>query len=68
MYPWQGHSKIASAINVLAREKKLAVLGTGGNPGFMMDFLPQTLTAISHRVDKITIERFQDASLPLLPF
>lgn len=34
----------------------------------MMDFLPQTLTAISHRVDNITIERFQDASLRRLPF
>lgn len=68
VYPWQRHSKIASAIDALARDMKLAVLGTGVNPGFMMDFLPQTLTAISHRVDNLTIERFQDASLRRLPF
>jgi 4-hydroxy-tetrahydrodipicolinate reductase len=67
-YPWRQNVSISKTIDDLAREKNLAVLGTGINPGFMMDFLPQVLTAISSRVDKITIERFQDASLRRIPF
>lgn len=67
-YPWRQTVNISKSIDALAREKNLAVLGTGINPGFMMDFLPQALTAISNRVDKITIERFQDASLRRVPF
>jgi len=44
------------------------VLGTGVNPGFVMDALPITLTGVCERVDRITINRIQDARIRRLPF
>ena len=67
-YPWQRDAQASAAIDELARAKGLGVLGTGVNPGFMMDFLPQALTAICQRVDHIIVERFQDASTRRVPF
>ena len=44
------------------------MLGTGVNPGFVMDALAITLTGVSERVDRITINRIQDARIRRLPF
>jgi 4-hydroxy-tetrahydrodipicolinate reductase len=44
------------------------VLGTGVNPGFTMDALPITLTAVCERVDRIHVDRVQDARKRRLPF
>ena len=50
------------------RKAKVAVLGTGVNPGFAMDALPITLTAVCERVDRVTVNRVQDARIRRLPF
>jgi 4-hydroxy-tetrahydrodipicolinate reductase len=52
----------------MARKAKVAVLGTGVNPGFTMDALPITLTGVCEHVDSIHIDRVQDASSRRLPF
>jgi 4-hydroxy-tetrahydrodipicolinate reductase len=44
------------------------VLGTGVNPGFVMDALPITLTGVCERVEAIRIDRVQDARIRRLPF
>jgi len=67
-FPSHQNLKLSHAIDETAKQNGRAVLGTGVNPGFMMDFLPQALTAVSHRVDRVVVERFQDASLRRLPF
>ncbi len=67
-YPWQANRKLARKIDTLARKAKVAVLGTGVNPGFAMDALPITLTGVAERVDAIRVERIQDASIRRLPF
>jgi len=67
-YPWYTHRRLASAIDAQARKAKVTVLGTGVNPGFVMDALPITLTGVAERVDRITISRIQDASIRRLPF
>jgi hypothetical protein len=46
----------------------VAVLGTGVNPGFVMDALAITLTGVCERVDRVTINRIQDARIRRLPF
>jgi 4-hydroxy-tetrahydrodipicolinate reductase len=46
----------------------VAVLGTGVNPGFLMDALPIALTALCERVDRIEVHRVQDARVRRLPF
>src|SRR3982751_7071348 len=45
-YPTSGNMKYARAIHALAKKSKVAVVGTGVNPGFTMDVLPITLTGV----------------------
>jgi 4-hydroxy-tetrahydrodipicolinate reductase len=67
-YPTKANLKYARAIHRLARKAKAAVLGTGVNPGFVMDALPITLTGVCERVEAIRIDRIQDARIRRLPF
>ncbi len=67
-YPWRTHPQLAQQIDRLAREKGVGVLGTGINPGFMMDFLALAASAVCLEVHQVTIERIQDASQRRLPF
>src|SRR5438552_12628023 len=52
----------------MAKKAKVAVLGTGVNPGFAMDALPIALTAVCERVDRISVNRIPDARVRRLPF
>lgn len=67
-YPWYSNRKLAKKIDGLARKAKVAVLGTGVNPGFTMDALPIALSAVCERVDSIRVDRVQNAAMRRLPF
>ena len=67
-YPVGKNRALARKIDALAKKAKVAVVGTGVNPGFAMDALPITLTGISERVDSIRVDRIQDARTRRLPF
>ena len=67
-YPTKANLKYARVIHQLARKAKVAVLGTGVNPGFVMDALPITLTGVCERVEALRIDRVQDARIRRLPF
>jgi 2,4-diaminopentanoate dehydrogenase len=67
-YPGYSHMAQARKIHALAKKAKVAVLGTGVNPGFAMDALPIALTAVCERVDRVTVHRIQDARIRRLPF
>ena len=67
-YPGYTHVRQARQIHTWARKAKVAVLGTGVNPGFAMDALPIMLTAACERVDRVHVQRIQDARLRRLPF
>jgi 4-hydroxy-tetrahydrodipicolinate reductase len=67
-YPFYSNKRTAKIIDALARKAKVAVLGTGVNPGFAMDALPIMLTAVCERVDAITVHRIQDARIRRRPF
>ncbi len=67
-YPTKANLKYARAVHQLAKKGKAAVLGTGVNPGFVMDALPITLTGVCERVDAIRVDRIQDARIRRLPF
>ena len=67
-YPGYTHIRLARRIHTLAKKKKVAVLGTGVNPGFAMDALPIALTAVCERVDRVVVNRVQDARIRRLPF
>ena len=61
-FPWTKHPELAKEADELAKKKRVSFLGTGINPGFMMDFLPIALTGIQKRVDQIIIHRIADTS------
>jgi hypothetical protein len=67
-YPTKPNMKYARAIHQLAKKAKVAVLGTGVNPGFVMDALPVTLTGVCEQVDAVRVDRIQDARIRRLPF
>lgn len=67
-YPVGKNRALAKRIDALAKKAKVAVVGTGVNPGFAMDALPITLTGICERVDSIRVDRIQDARSRRLPF
>lgn len=67
-YPWFSNRPLARKIDAAAKKAKVAVVGTGVNPGFAMDALPLALTAICERVDSVRVDRIQDARIRRLPF
>jgi 4-hydroxy-tetrahydrodipicolinate reductase len=67
-YGSPANRSLAKRLDAAARKAKVAVLGTGVNPGFLMDALPIALTAVCERVDSIEVHRVQDARFRRLPF
>jgi hypothetical protein len=67
-YPVKGNAAAAKRIDALAKRARVAVLGTGVNPGFVMDALPIALTAVCESVTAIEVDRVQDARIRRLPF
>ena len=67
-YPSKANERYARVVHRLAKKSKVAVLGTGVNPGFVMDALPITLTGVCERVEAIRVDRIQDARVRRLPF
>jgi len=60
-YPWLRNPEIAERLDKLAQKRKVAILGTGVNPGFVMDRLPATLGAVCGRVDRVNVVRVVDS-------
>jgi 2,4-diaminopentanoate dehydrogenase len=67
-YPAPRNQRLVKLLDAAARKAKVAVLGTGVNPGFTMDALPIALTAVCERVDSVEVHRVQDARIRRLPF
>jgi len=67
-YPWLTSPEIAREIDEAAKKFNVSVLGTGVNPGFLMDFLPLILTGVCQNVEYLKVERIQDASKRRIPF
>ncbi len=54
--------KIREELQQVARSGNVTLLGTGVNPGFVMDKLPLTVTAVCQNVKSVDIIRIQNAS------
>jgi 4-hydroxy-tetrahydrodipicolinate reductase len=67
-YPVKSNAAAARKIDALAKRARVAVLGTGINPGFIMDTLPIAVTAVCESIRAIEIDRIQDARIRRLPF
>ena len=66
-YPFRKHPALSKKLDTTAQEEGVALVGTGVNPGFVMDKLVLTLAAVSQRVDHAKATRIVDASHRRLP-
>jgi hypothetical protein len=67
-YPWESNKEWSVTIDRAAKDKNVAVVGTGVNPGFLMDALPAMLSAVCNHVERIEVRRYQDAQFRRIPF
>jgi 4-hydroxy-tetrahydrodipicolinate reductase len=67
-HPWQTQPGLARRIDDYCKDKNISCVGTGVNPGFLMDYLPSVLTSVCRKVKHIKVERVQDARPRRKPF
>jgi len=67
-WPWLRHPVLAQELHELAVRGRARILGTGINPGFLMDALPVVATSVCHAVRSVRVERIQDAAGRRIPF
>src|ERR1700676_3136213 len=60
-YPYRTHPELAAKLDTAAKESGVALVGTGVNPGFVMDKLLITLAAVSQRIEHAKAVRVVDA-------
>jgi len=63
-YPWASDPEWAERFDALAKQHGVSILGTGINPGFVLDALIVMLSSACLRVDRIEAQRIND----LAPF
>ena len=70
IYPWQANPDLAQNLDDMAKAYGVRVLGTGINPGFLMDYFLITLlkAQINSSIDSIYYERVIDTNKRRIPF
>lgn len=68
LYPWNTQTPVAGRIDKLCQAHGVVCLGTGINPGYLMDYLPTVLTGLCQSVSALRVTRVQDASIRRIPF
>ena len=67
-FPWETNAEVAGRIDRECLANSVACVGTGVNPGYLMDLLPAFLTGLCQNVRKVEVWRVQDASVRRIPF
>lgn len=67
-FPWDRHPELTQKLDDLARKHGVTVVGTGINPGFLMDTLPLILTAPCLDVKSVKVKRMMNSAKRRLPF
>ena len=66
-FPWHRHKTAADKLHVLAKKHNATLVGTGVNPGYVMDLLPVALTGPVSGINSVTVTRIVDAGKRRLP-
>jgi 4-hydroxy-tetrahydrodipicolinate reductase len=61
-YPWVRYPEISEKLDRRAKETGVRVLGTGVNPGFVMDLLPLMLATATRQVKSVRVRRIVDVA------
>jgi 4-hydroxy-tetrahydrodipicolinate reductase len=67
-YPHASEPELAKKLDAMAKSHDVTVLGTGINPGFLMDTLVIALTAPCQKIEKIEAVRVMNAATRRVPF
>lgn len=65
--PWFRNKKLADQIHAEAIHRKVALIGTGVNPGFVMDLWPAVLSSMVSKVRGVKVIRRLDAAKRRVP-
>ena len=66
-YPFRKYPDLSKQLDATAKDWGVAIVGTGVNPGFVMDKLVLTLSTVSQRITRARAVRIVDASKRRLP-
>ncbi|MFX0018799.1 MAG: hypothetical protein ACFFAK_03540 [Promethearchaeota archaeon] len=61
-YPFQYYPKLSEELDLLAKSKNVTIVGTGINPGYLMDLLPIVITAPCQKVESIKVTRMMNSA------
>ncbi|MCW4052035.1 MAG: hypothetical protein NWE78_02345 [Candidatus Bathyarchaeota archaeon] len=67
-YPYYSEPQLAGELDRLAKTNGVTVLGTGINPGFLMDTLVIALSAVCQEIEEIRATRVMNAGTRRVPF
>ena len=67
LFPYYRHPEKSKQLDKIAKNNETTILGTGVNPGFVMDTQVLTLSSVCAEVKKIRVERVVNASTRRLP-
>jgi len=60
-WPFQRDADFCTRVDSAAKEAGVSVVGTGVNPGFVMDLFPVVLSGVIAKVDRVDVSRSVDA-------
>lgn len=66
-YPWHRYPDLSREIDLYARDKRQFVIGTGVNPGYIMDSTTLFATSVTQSLSKISVNRKVDVSKRRIP-
>lgn len=66
-YPLRTYPELSAKLDAAAKDWGVALVGTGVNPGFVMDKLVITLAAVSQRIERAKAVRIVDGGKRRLP-
>jgi len=67
-YPFEFYPSISEELNNLAKTNKVTIVGTGINPGYLMDLVPIVITAPCQSVESIKVTRMMNSAKRRVPF
>ncbi|MHA2473186.1 MAG: NAD(P)H-dependent amine dehydrogenase family protein [Promethearchaeota archaeon] len=67
-YPFEDHPTLSQELNNLAISNEVTIVGTGINPGYLMDLLPIVITAPCQTVKLIKVTRMMNSAKRRVPF
>jgi len=67
-YPFRKYPKLSDELDALAKSNNVTIVGTGINPGYLMDLLPIVVTAPCQSVESIKVTRMMNSAKRRVPF